>query len=367
MPIRILQVVTTMDMGGIESLLMNLYRNIDKEKVQFDFLAHRDFEFYYEKEIKEMGGKIHRIMPITPTKISQYCKELRKFFKAHPEYKVVHSHLNAWSYLVLKTAKKCGIPVRIAHSHTTNLRSRRNKIRVMFIDYCRAKINKQTTHRYACSKGAGEWLYGKANFEVFKNSIDAQKFSFNENIRNTVREELGLKDELLLGHVGRMDSPKNHIFLIKVLKELVKECPDTKLLLIGDGELRQNLELEAKNLGIKDNVIFTGSRLDIDRLLQAVDVFCFPSKFEGLPVTVVEAQAAGLPTIMSDTVTDEVIVTDLVKVLPIDDSEVWVQEILNTDILKIRKDTKEDIIKSGFDIKDTVKRLEEFYLNEYSK
>ncbi len=367
MPIRILQVVTTMDMGGIESLLMNLYRNIDREKVQFDFLAHRDFEFYYEKEIEELGGKIYRMMPITPTKIPQYNKSLRQFFKEHPEYKVVHSHLNAWSYMVLKSAKKCGVPVRIAHSHTTNLRSRKNKIRVMFIDYCRKHISKQTTHRFACSKGAGEWLYGKDHFKVFQNAIDADRFIFDELIRKEVRQELGLKDEILLGHIGRMDGPKNQIFLLQVLKELCKKQPDAKLLLIGDGELRGELEREAENLGLKENVIFTGARLDTERLLQAADVFCFPSKFEGLPVTMVEAQAAGLPCLMSDTVTDEIIVTDLVKTLPINNPEQWAQKILNTDFSKERRNTKEEIVKSGFDIKDTIRRLEEFYLNEYSK
>lgn len=353
---RILQVVTYMGRGGIETMLMNYYRRIDREKLQFDFLVHRDFRADFDDEIEALGGRIYRVPAMNPASGS-YRKALADFFKNHP-YRVVHCHLNYMSGVVLAAAKKAGVPVRIAHAHTANMAPGwKQAVRRL----CKYLIPVTATHRFACSTEAGSAIFGRKDFSILANAIDAAAFTPDDALRREVRAELGLDDELTVMHVGRMVYAKNHEFLLEAFRELLTADSTAKLVLIGEGELRP--EIEAKAAGLPaGSVLLLGTRTDIPRLLQAADVFAFPSRFEGMPVTMVEAQAAGLPCIKSNTVTDECIVTDLVTLLPIDDPKIWAETILARRGAA-RTDRLGDIQKSGYDITAAADKLTRFYLN----
>lgn len=358
--VRVLQVVTDMNMGGIESFLMNLYRSVDREQVQFDFLMHRAEPSYFDEEILAMGGRIYRLPAIRPVSFPRYRKALSAFFREHREYRVIHAHNNAYSMFVLREAEKNGVPVRIAHSHCAfpNL----GLVKRLTYDYCRSRINRFTTRRFACSSAAGEWLYSGAGFEIFPNAIHGRKYRFDPNQRESLRQELQLGNAFTLMHVGRFDAVKNQAFLLEVFAEVLKQEPETKLVLVGDGSLRPELQCRAEETLPAGSVIFTGIRSDVARLLQAADVFVFPSLYEGLPVTVIEAQAAGLPCIKSSAVTDEVCVTELVSSLPIDDASAWAQTILEKRSIP-RQDTYAAIRESGFDMEAAAQKLQQFYLN----
>lgn len=245
-PIRILHVVTTMNLGGLENYLMNLYRNIDRTKIQFDFLMHRIEESAFDREIEALGGKIYRLNPIRPMLYFQYQAELKFFLKKHPEYIIVHSHINANSALVLSAAKKVGIPVRIAHAHIAAT-AKKNWI---FREILKMRVHGLATHHLACSKEAGKWLYGTNDFKVFNNGIDAQKYKFNNEMRLAIRAALNVEsNEILIGHVGRFNTQKNHEFLINVFVKYNNEQPSSKLILIGEGELKENIKNQIDKLG----------------------------------------------------------------------------------------------------------------------
>ena len=353
---RILQVVTYMGRGGIETMLMNYYRRMDREKIQFDFLVHRDFRADFDDEIEALGGRIYRIPPMNPASKS-YRRALADFFKA-PPYRVVHCHLNYMSGVVLAAAKKAGVPVRIAHAHTANMAPGwKQAVRRL----CKYLIPATATHRFACSTEAGKAIFGKQHFSILANAIDAVSFAPDETVRREVRTELALEDAFTVMHVGRMVYAKNHEFLLDAFREVLNTEPGAKLVLVGDGELRSQVEEQAAQLPA-GSVRLLGSRTDIPRLLQAADVFAFPSLFEGFGITLLEAQAAALPCIKSDTVTSECVVTDLVQSLPTDDPKLWAEAILAkrgsvcTAVLA-------DIQRSGYDITAATEKLTRFYLN----
>ncbi len=360
-PIRVLQVVTHMNRGGLETMLMNYYRNIDRNKVQFDFLTHRpeNEKKDYDDEIRRLGGKIYHMPVLNPFSPS-YMKSLDRFFKEHKEYKIVHFHLDCLSAYPLKAAKKNGVPVRIAHSHNT---SQEKNLKYFIKDYSKKQIPKYATHLFACGKEAGKWMFGKHNFQIMNNAIDAKKFIYNEEIRKQKRVELGVEDKFVIGHVGRFNLQKNHEFLIKCFADFAKTDEDAVLALIGNGELQEKIREQVKKYGIETKVKFLGLREDISQLLQAMDLFLFPSLFEGLPVTLVEAQAAGLPCVISDTITDEIMITDQISKVSLEaDTDFWNQKIADYKHAQ-RKDTMSEIIKHGFDIDKNVRWLEEFYTN----
>lgn len=356
--IRVLHVVTYMGRGGIESMLMNYYRNIDRSKLQFDFLVHRDFKADFDDEINRLGGTIHRLPPMNPLSHS-YNAALRNFLEAH-EYNIIHSHLNYKSGVILSKAKHAGIPVRIAHAHTGGTyRGAQFIIRNLM----KLMIPGTSTHRLACSTAAGKAVFGRHDFKLLANAIDAESFRFSPSVRQAVREELRIQDSrLAVIHIGRFGKEKNHEFLIQCFAEIIRSGADAKLILVGDGELREDMEKRAHEILPEDSFVFVGVRSDVNRLLQAADVFAFPSIFEGLPVTLVEAQAAGLPCVKSDNVTDEAAVTDLVTSLPLGDPLLWANEILKKRSIP-RRDTYSEIVSSGYDIKSAAKKLQNFYLN----
>jgi glycosyltransferase involved in cell wall biosynthesis len=345
-----------MGRGGIETMLMNYYRRMDRQRIQFDFLVHRDFRADFDDEIEALGGRIYRIPPMNPASAG-YRKALSDFFREHP-YRVVHCHLNYMSGVVLSVAKRVGIPVRIAHAHTANMAPGwKQSVRRL----CKYLIPVTATHCFACSTEAGRAIFGRGAFSILANAIDAAAFTPNDALRAEVRGELGLGNAFTVLHVGRMIYAKNHEFLLDVFRELLKTEPGAKLVLVGDGELREEMEQKAAALP-SGAVRFLGVRSDIPELLQAADVFTFPSRFEGLPVTMIEAQAAGLPCVMSDRITDECVLTDLVTTLPIDDPKAWAEEILKKRGTP-RTDRLAEIQAAGYDISTAAEKLAQFYLN----
>jgi len=355
---RVLHVVTYMGRGGLETMLMNYYRHIDRLKVQFDFLVHREFIADYDEEILSMGGKIYRLPYLNPFD-GNYSKKLNFFFKEHPEYLIIHSHLDCMAGIPLKYAKKHGIPVRIGHAHSSNqTKDQKYFIKLLF----KRNIGNYATQLFACSKAAGEWMFNGQSFHVMNNAVETSNYAYSPQKSKEVRARLGIAvDTLVIGHVGRFAPPKNHSFLISVFNELLKEESDSKLLLVGAGDLMDTAKGQVNMLGIEDKVIFTGLTKDVAELMQAMDVFVFPSIYEGLPLTIVEAQAAGLPCITSDRVPIECKITDLVYQMKLEDSiSEWVKLILQC-AKEERKNTFENICKAGFDIENNAEWLCNYY------
>lgn len=367
-PVRVLQVVTVMNRGGLETMLMNYYRHVDRSKVQFDFMVHRPERGVYDDEIEELGGKIYRMPPIHPRCFLRYHRELDQFFTSHREYRVVHSHLDVLSTLVLHAAKGHGVPTRIAHSHNTSFADR--GLRKVFKLWSRAHLTAQCTHLFACSRAAGVFQYGRARVKsgkvaVINNAIDTRNFAFRQETRDRLRRRMQLENGPVIGHVGRFTLQKNHKLLLEIFAELLKRRPAAHLLLVGDGELRPRVEAQALQLGIEDQIIFTGLRSDVNELMAAMDLFLLPSLFEGFPVVAIEAQATGLPLLCSDSITNEVALTPQVRFLPLSaPASAWAREAL--DLLKNgaslrRENSAQSVAEQGYDIEDCARRLQNFY------
>lgn len=301
--IRVLQCVNDMHRAGLETMLMNYYRNIDRTQIQFDFLTHRPNKSDYDDEILSLGGKVYYAPRLYPQNYPTYFMWMADFFKEHPEYKIVHSHIDSMSYLPLLAAKKAGIPVRIAHSHNTAIDK---DFKYLLKQYFRFRINSVCNERLTCGQKAGQFLFGKKDFKVIPNAIDAEKFYFNEEIRYKKRAELGITDEFVIGHVGRISYQKNHKFLIEIFNELLRIESNSILLLVGVGEKEEEVRKQIHKFGIDEKVRFLGNRSDVNELYQAMDVFVMPSFFEGIPVVGVEAQFADLPCVFSNKVPKEV-------------------------------------------------------------
>lgn len=371
-PIHVLVLDTVMDRGGAEAMIMNYMRNVDRDLIQFDFLTNRDYRAAYEDEIESLGGKVYHMCPMYPGKFRQYKREVREFLKEHPEYKIIHSNLEERSYFALKEAKKLGVPVRISHSHNRPL-GFNPKLIVRY--YFRFMLKYYNTHMFSCGIEAGDWLYGKKNRDkviIMNNAIDARQYTYNASKSATMKKELGIEDKFVIGHVGRFFAQKNHPFLIDIFNEVHKKNPDTVLLLVGGGELDDSLKNQMKqkvaDLGLLDCVQFLGVREDVNEVMQAFDLFLLPSLFEGLPVTMIEAQASGLPCVISDKVPIQCDITGNVKVVRLDDSpEKWADEILGYASGFERKDTFDKIKKAGFDIQENAKWLEAFYRDALKK
>jgi len=366
-PIRVLQAVVNMNRGGAETFLMNLYRNIDRSKVQFDFLTSRPGVF--DDEIKELGGRIYRIPYISDTGHFSYLRALDRFFAEHSAFSAIHAHMDRMSGLVLRSARKYGIPVRIAHSHNT--KSEGGTASRVYKWLAGANIAKAATHYAACSHAAGKWLFGGRSGKavIWPNGIDTEHFAFQPDVRSAVRNELGLDDhQLVVGHVGRFAPQKNHLGLLDIFAELVKARPDSMLLLAGDGALRTAIEERIQSLHLADKVKLLGVCPQIDRLLQAFDAMLFPSLHEGLPVTLIEAQGAGLPCIISDAITDEVdLGIGLVHRLPLSEPARFVRKLAEIDPESSsgRAIPSGSLAGRGYDIKHTAKLLADYYVSPF--
>ena len=315
-PIRVAQILNRMDSGGIEAVVLNYYRHIDRDKVQFDFYFAEGSSLPQREELQRLGAGLYPI-PVYSHPIA-YQKALYTAFM-QGGYKIVHAHLSTMSLFPLFAAWRAGVPVRICHNHSTAHWGEGAKT---LLKYILRPFNKLfATDWFACGERAGRWMYGGKAFDagevtVLPNAIDTAKFAYDAKARIVLREELGIpQDAFVVGHVGRFMYQKNHSFLVKVFAELRKTTPGACLLLIGEGELKEQIRRQVRELGLQDKVFFTGVRQDVNKLYSVMDVFCLPSFYEGMPLVAWEAQVSGLPCVFSDTVTREAAQTPSVSFL----------------------------------------------------
>lgn len=369
--IRILMVVGNLECGGAESLVMNLFRNIDRSKIMFDFVVHSDNDGFFGKEAKDLGAKIYYFPKYKIFNGIKYRKCWKNFFKEHAgEYRIIHTHHSSSVAMILKIAKKNGL-YAIAHSHSAGWDKSLMGLGNRLLSHGTRKV---ADHFFACSYEAAVAQFGKkvandkSRCEIIANGIPVEKYIYNENIRKTIRKELGVDDNVhVYGHVGRFVYAKNHQFLLKVFSEIVKKDPTSKLLLVGDGVLKEDIVNEAKSLGVYDKLLMPGLKSNVNEYLQAMDYFIFPSNYEGLPISLVEAQASGLRCMKSDVVPNAVDISDLVDATSLNDSpSIWAEKILEK-IDYSRQNMAEIIKKSGFDIVNSTNYLSEFYSKIYNE
>jgi len=362
--IRILHFVGKMHRGGIETLLMCIYRKLDRDKIQFDFLLTTEEPGYYDEEIKKLGGRLYYIS----SRREHYFKSRKELYAIlcdHPEIKAVQLHMSSCSYIdPLIVAKKAGVPCRIAHAHNIKCAG---KLRNLVHRINRKKIKRYATLYLACSNDAGNWMFLPEKWKkgiLIKNGIESKKYIFNMQKRKNIRTILKInKDEFVIGYVGRFTEQKNPMFICEVFKEVKQKRNNVKLLLVGDGNMHNQMDEFFEREFLKDDVIYTGIVENVEDYMQAMDCLVLPSLFEGLGIVAIEAQASGLPTLLSDKVPKEAVITKLAKILTIDNGiECWVEYIINTPIIK-RKNMQQEIINAGYDIEMTAKRLSEIYLN----
>ncbi len=361
-PIRVLCVFAVLNRGGAETMCMNLYRALDHEKVQLDFVKHTTALGDYEDEILSLGGKIYEAPHYNILNKLQYEAWWRAFFREHSEYRLVHGHFFTISNVYFKVAHEFGITT-IGHSHSeqANIHS----IKFWLKRHSVKAIERESDLCLACSEAAGKYLFPNKDFSILKNAIDAQKFKWNPDIGKEIRKELSINESsFVVGVCGSFSVPKNPLGIIDIFHEIHKKNDGAILLWVGDGDLRQEIEDRIKAYKLSDAVILTGVRPDVYRLMQAMDVFILPSLWEGLAVVSIEAQAAGLPCYFSDTVTKECQVTEQCIFLPLNKPAAWAKAILESDNAKTN--TTDQIIAAGFDISTTSQWLESFYLAHYN-
>lgn len=364
-PIRVAQIMGKMVGGGVESFVMNYYRNINKSKVQFDFIIDEDSTYIPREEIELYGGRIIEIPPYQH--IFKYMKVLIRLFKEN-KYIIVHSNINTLSIFPLFCAKLANVPVRIAHSHsTTNKKEwKKNIIKAVLKPFSKVFANEY----FACTEHAGRWLFGNKFFDsgrvkVINNAIDTCKFDYNEEIRNRVRKDLDIENKFVIGHVGRFSLAKNHDRIIDIFDKYYNQNKNSVLLLVGDGNLRESIQEKVKELGLDKIVFFLGQREDVNELFQAMDCFLFPSLYEGFGMVLIEAQCSGLLCIASSEVPEVTKVTNNIKYISLEeDNTNWCKIINNEKLCINRKSCIEDVIKNGYDIETESKKLEKYYLEK---
>lgn len=391
-PIIVLHVVGRLDIGGAESRIMDLYRNIDRDKVQFHFVQHTTDRCAFEEEVEKLGGKVYHVPRFNVKNYFFYKKSWKEFFKAHPEIKVVQGHMTSTAAIYLPIAKKAGVEITIAHARSAGVDP---GLKGKITRFLRRNLYEKCDYRFTCSEMAGEAVFGDQNQILRKavfipNAIDVDKFQYDEKTRNQIRYEMGIQDKFVIGHVGRFSHMKNHKYMLQILEQCIKiekekRLPETVLMFLGDGKLKEEMMELAAAMGISSRVLFMGNKRDVYRYYQAMDFFLLPSLYEGLPGTVVEAQASGLPGIMSDSVTKEAVVTDLIQVRSIKETPgLWAKEIMKTsqkvqeelydikemleegDIFRIHREGRSSyaqaVKNASFDVKEQAKRMQVFYL-----
>lgn len=364
--IRVLHVIGAMDRGGAETMVMNLYRAIDRESVQFDFLVHEDRECDYDAEIRHLGGVIHRLPRFVGLNIREYRSLCRDFFTNHPEYPIVHGHIGSCAAIYLSEAKRAG-RFTIAHSHAQNFGAPLENLSFRLVSYPTRYV---ADWFFGCSLEAGSDRFGKSvvegeRFSVLDNGIDLDLYRCDEVMHRQAKLSLGFQEQPLFGHVGRLAPEKNHRFLFEVFAQIKTMLPESVLLLVGRGPLEGELAVFAERLGIDDSVRFLGVRDDVPLLLKAMDVFIFPSVKEGLPVASIEAQASGLPCVMSTGVPERAVVSEKAVRIPLSlGAAAWASEAISLHSQTCgagRADYTAQVRDRGFDIHQTARRLQTFY------
>lgn len=363
-PIRILHVFGNTNLGGAESRTMDLYRYIDRKRVQFDFLVHTGREGHFDKEIRELGGHIYRVPRFRIYNYFSYVSALKKFFRNHHEYKAVQGHMTSTASIYLPIAKRAGIPITIAHARSAGVDK---GIKGLATRWLRRSLPDNTDYMFTCSRLAGISVFGSRAVEEGKtvfmpNAIDCGKFNYDTKVRERIRNDLGLENQYVIGHVGRFHYAKNHEYLLQIFAVLCKNTNvDYFLLLLGEGERMEEMKELAKNLGIADRVRFAGNKNNACDYYQAMDYFVYPSRYEGLPGTVLEAQVSGLRCLMSDSICGEVEVTKLVHTMSIKDSpESWAEYIEKTKEYE-RIGYWKEVSAAGFDVKAQAEKMMKFY------
>lgn len=358
--IKVLQILPTLNLcGGVENYLMNYYTHMDLSDISIDFCVHSLEDDYFQKMIENRGGHVY-VLPKFSFKTLVKIKKMAREIMKNGHYDIIHCHQANAAFLYFKIAQKEGIAHRILHSHQASAADKFLH-RIRNLPLLKIGVNRATEH-FACSKLAGQYLYGKKSFTVINNAIDVSRFSYNPAIREEVREQLGIqKNTKLIGHVGRFCRQKNQEWLVKLFYRLNKIENNTKLILIGDGETRDKCEMAVKKYGLQSQVLFLGVRKDTERLYQAMDVFVLPSLYEGLPVVGIEAQAAGLPMVLSDRITQEVCILDNTRFVSLAAEDKWVQYIL-LDCLNDRSEGADAVIRAGYEINIEQKKLKNAYL-----
>lgn len=366
-PQRVLMVFTIMNRGGAETMVMNYYRHIDRGRLQFDFLVHRETPGIYEEEIRELGGRIYRLPPITLSGLAGYREKIAAFFDEHPEYRLVHGHCSELGYWVYREAAARNIPFIAAHAHSSPLGIDKNSLSRFVLKHL---MRPYLTHRFTCNELCGRWLFGRKGVRdaiVVRNAIDADKFRYSPEVRERVRKEMGWEGKLVVGHIGNFSWPKNHEFLLRVFHALLAVRPDALLALAGsggDGEEKIRKEAQRPEWGGKIRLL--GGRDDVAALVQGMDVFVFPSWFEGFGIAMLEAQAAGLPVVASDRVPEDgAVVPGHVNFLSLKEApSAWARKIAELADGWQRTDTSAVIRKAGLDIVQNAKKLQELYLSQ---
>lgn len=356
--LRILQSVNIMDRAGLETMLMNYYRKVDHKEIQFDFLTHRPERGAYDEEIKAMGGQIYHAPRLYPQNFLAYYRYMKHFFMEHPEYSIIHSHIDAMSAFPLLAAKINHIPNRIAHSHTSKL----DKDLKFPIKFAALKCTPSFANIYcACGEAAGRFMFPKQEVYLIRNAIDLKKFQYNSDARQQLRKMYGLEHKLVIGHVGRFCYIKNQLFLLDIFKEILKEQKNIHLLMIGSGEDEQKIRKKIIALELNERVSLLVDRPDVNILYQAMDIFVMPSLFEGFPMVAVEAQSNGLPCIFSDKISKEVLLTDNTSMLSLDaGKEAWAKAIL-THNKERNPNAIMQLQEKGYDIDIEAQRLQQWY------
>lgn len=361
--LHILHAVPDMNAGGLENFIMNIFRNIDRNLVQFDFLMHHSYDSFFDDEIRSLGGAIYRYPVVENKNLFGYSRYVERLLGDHPEIGVVHSHMCSTGYFTLGAARRAGCAMRVCHSHNTS-HDHTVKGCAKWALSRLAPLNANIL--LACSTEAGRYLFGRRPFELQRNAIDTERFAFDEGGREAIRSEYGISDNLVIGHIGRFTEAKNHPFIIRVFDEVRRSRPDARLLLVGDGEerIKSAVHRLIRELGLSDSVIFAGVHPNTEDYYSAFDVFLFPSLFEGLPLTGVEAQCSGLPCLFSDVITRELDISGFAKFLPLDDGvERWAEALLATaEAPVVRTAGLRQVRAAGYDAGLSAEELTNLYL-----
>ncbi len=362
--LHVLHVFGKLNRGGAESRVMDLYRNVDRAKVQFDFMQHTTKVCDFQPEIEQLGGKVYHVPPFRFWNYFSYCKAWKQFIREHPEIRIVHGHMTSTASIYLPIVHKKGV-FTIAHSRNAGVDK---GIKGKLTKFLRRNLTEKCDRCFACSKLAGEAVFGKeameqGNVTIIPNAIDAARFTFDPEVRKQKREELHIQpEEFLIGEVGRFDPQKNQKYAVEILAECRKKNFPAKLILIGEGPLMETVRQQVEELQLQEYVIFTGLQKNVVPFYQAMDFFLLPSFYEGLPGVAVEAQASGLRGILSDAITTETAMTSLMEFRNVQEpAEVWADRIMACGHYE-RQNTLKEMQEAGFDVKNLAKRLQDFYL-----
>lgn len=367
--IKVLQVIGNLRIGGAETVAMNIYRYIDREKFEFHYLVYGTTIGEYEEEVKELGGKVIH-MNYLPKDLSKYKKQLKQIVNRYGPYDIIHTHMMFHNGIVLKSAKELGIPIRISHAHSTNNGGDvkgiiKLIIRYVYIYLSRIWIRNNAIEYIACGKMAGDYLYGKRFFEkngiLIKNGVNLDKYKYNNIIRQLMRNQYNLNGKKVYACIGHFERVKNQEFVIRVFERISKNNINARLVLLGEGKLKKHIQNLVKELNLVNKVLFTGNVNNVNEWMQAIDFLLMPSLYEGVPVTLIEAQAAGLKCFVSNRISKEVDITKTIKFIPLENSiEEWVG-IDKEDKDYIRDVDLKQLVKSGYDIKANIQIIEEEY------